>query len=153
MEPTAPIPLTRAAARSRTHAVDRSRDRAGVARALAMTGGAFVGAWIVLGITSLVGGPSVDPSLSPQTERVQVAVPAPRLPTVMPAPSRTPSAAPTLPPEDVELAAPVVIAPPAPAPPAPAPSQTTAPAPADAVIDSGPGKSGSAPGRNKPPKP
>ena len=157
MGPTAPAPLTRAAARKTAPAfVDRSDTRARLLHVLALSGGAFAGAFIVLWIGGLVGIPSIDSPSRPASDTEQIAVPAPRPATASPTPRSTPSADPT--PSD-EAAAPVspeVVAPATPVDPAPVlapePSEPSPePVVADPPTETGPGKSASAPGRNKPP--
>ena len=153
MQPTAPAPLTRAAARNRAPAVDASRDRARVVRAFAVSGGAFVGAFLVLGIASLAGIPSINSPVPPMPETEQVAVPTPRTGTVTPSRSATPTpesspSAEATPEEEEEAVSPGAVAPAAPE---PAPTETTVPPETGDSVESAPGKSGVAPGRNKPP--
>lgn len=155
MQPTAPAPLTRAAARSRARVADPSRNRARVVRALALSGGAFVGAFIVLGIGSLAGIPSDDSPVPPMSETEQIAVPTPRSTTATPSRSATPSpnsspsadATPTD--AEPDTVAPVGVAPqPAPE---PAASETVVVPETGDTAESERGKSGLAPGRTKPP--
>ena len=156
MGPSAPAPLTRAAARKSPRVdVDKSDVRPRLMHVLALSGGAFAGALIVLGIGSLVGVPSMDSPTRDVSNREQIAVPTPSPTAVSPTPRSTPSAEPAD--EVAEPAPPAVVAPvaseePAPASPAPEPTESTPdPVVADPAPETGPGKSATAPGRNKPP--
>ena len=161
MGPTEPAPLTRAAARrSGPVSVDGPNPRARLLHTLAVSGGAFAGALIVLGVGSLAGVSSIDSPIREVSKTEQVAVPAPR-PAVVATPRSSQTADVTASDQVVEPAAPVEVVPEAPAEPVPAPvapaPKPSEPAPEPVVAEpspeSGPGNSDSAPGRNKPPKP
>ena len=157
MGPTAPAPLTRAAARrtSSIGQVDRSDVRARLMHVLAVSGGAFAGAFLVLGVGSLAGVSTIDSPSDEVSSTEQIAVPTPHPTTVTRSPSVAPSDDATTP--DPEPVAPAVIAPvvaedsEAEAA-TPDPSESTPdPVAAEPAPETGPGKSASAPGRNKPP--
>jgi hypothetical protein len=157
MGPTEPAPLTRAAARRGAPAPG---PRVSLLHTLAVSGGAFAGALIVLGVGSLAGVSSMESPIREVSDTEQVAVPAPRA-TVVATPRSSPTADATASDQVVEPVPPVEVArealtepQPAPVGPAPEPSEP-APQPvvAEPTPESGPGNSDSAPGKNKPPKP
>jgi hypothetical protein len=155
MGPTEPAPLTRAAARRSAPAPGPT---VSLLHTLALSGGAFAGALIVLGVGSLAGVSAIDSPIREVSDTEQVAVPAPR-PTVVATPRPSPTADTTASDQLVEPAPPVEVVPeapaepqPAPVAPAPAPSEP-APEPVVTEPESGPGNSDSAPGKNKPPRP
>lgn len=162
MEPPAPAPLTRAAAREARAAAGNeppataSADGAGLMRPLALSAGAFIGAFIVLGIAALAGIPAVDPQVPAGSETEQIGVPTPGTTftpshTASPTPSgsATPTPTPTPTPTSDETAGSGVD--PVPEQPAPEPAPTGTTTPTEPAQDQGPGRSGDAPGHNKPP--
>lgn len=158
MGPAAPVPLTRAAARaSALGRVETTGDRAHSLHRFALSGGAVAGAALVLVIAGLAGVP--HPGSAPARSTAElIAVPTPTPTAVSPSPRATPR--PTSSPSD-QAADPPVPTPPetletaetaaAGSPESEAPPTTAAPEPAAPAEPAAPGKSGEAPGRNKPP--
>lgn len=156
MGPTVPAPLTRAAARrSALGNVDKSDVRARLIHVLAVSGGAFAGALIMLGIGSLAGVPSIDYPSRAAANAEQVAAPTPRPTPVARLHSAAPSAEPTVPEDAAAPVPPVTVAPIGTAEPeasAPEPSpDPTEPAADESADETRKGKSADAPGRNKQP--
>jgi hypothetical protein len=156
MGPTVPAPLTRAAARrSALGSAGKSDVRARLIHVLALSGGAFAGALIMLGIGSLAGVPSIDYPSRAAANAEQTADPTPRPTPVARLQTAAPSAEVPAPEDTAAPVPPVTVAPigvTEPETSAPEPSaDPTEPAADESADEPSKGKSADAPGRNKQP--